>query len=295
MKTSKTLIVVIGLLMIALFGSCQKEKVGVYAPKKKIQQIYYSWSSTEKQPYQHWVWDGDKLSSITHYFNFDMKGDTWEEVFTYEDNRLARVDDPSHLEYITYNYSDNHLRTATVFFRNTIVCTWAIGYEGDRISQLTGTFYSKNTDGHEMRLNPLSHLLPLNLCQQISLCEKQEALQRHNNESYSISLKLSWEKNNISKVVCANGDDYIVFQLQYDDKCCPLYGFMGGLDDYVYNFSTGHTGFTKNNVTSLISTEDHYVDTIHYAYQYDRDKYPILQTMYYSENTDEKRVFYYEY
>ena len=41
--------------------------------------------------------------------------------------------------------------------------------------------------------------------------------------------------------------------------------------------------------------EDDYADTIRYAYQYDRDGYPILQTMYYADEPDDKMVLYFEY
>ena len=74
--------IVLGLMLAVAFTSCHKDKTGVYAPKKKIQQIYYSWSDTEKKPFQHWEWNGDKLNSITHYSDFDFKADTWVENFT---------------------------------------------------------------------------------------------------------------------------------------------------------------------------------------------------------------------
>lgn len=85
------------------------------------------------------------------------------------------------------------------------------------------------------------------------------------------------------------------FLLQYDDKNCPWYGLMGGLEDYLINFTNGHTVFSKNNVTSIILKEDDDADTIRYAYQYDSDKYPILQTMYEAYAPDDKQVFYIEY
>ena len=121
------------------------------------------------------------------------------------------------------------------------------------------------------------------------------ASQRHEEETYTFALLLTWKDNNISKIIFTGDGEYMDFQLQYDDKNCPWYGFLGGLEDYLVNFTYGHTGFTKHNVTSIIFTEDNYVDTICYAYQYDRDNYPVLQTMYESDDIDDKQVLYFEY
>ena len=170
--------IVLGLMLAVAFTSCHKDKTGVYAPKKKIQQIYYSWSDTEKKPFQHWEWNGDKLNSITHYSDFDFKADTWVENFTYDNNnRVTRVDNYTNSEYITYEYDGNHLKTATVFYRNAIACTWAISYDGDKISKMMGTFYDDfKKDGATLHLNPLSHLLPPNVCKSVAQCEQRRPM-----------------------------------------------------------------------------------------------------------------------
>ena len=297
MKTIKLLGIVLGLLLITSLTACHKDKTGVYSPKKKIQQIYYSWSDTEKEPFQHWEWNGDKLSSITHYSDFDFKADTWIENFTYDNNnRVIRVDNYTNSEYITYEYDGDHLKSATVFYRNAIACTWAINYEDDKISKMTGTFYDTyKKDDAMQHLNPLSHLLPPNVCENVAKCEQRLTNQRGTQEAFTIALLLTWTDNNISKLVFTGDGEYMDFQLQYDDKKCPWYGFMGGLEDYLTNFSSGHTGFTKNNVTRIIMTEDDSADTICYAYQYNSNKYPVLQTMYESDDIDDKQVLYFEY
>lgn len=289
--------IALGLVLALSFTACQKEKAGVYTPKKKIQEISYSWNSTEKNPYQRWVWDGDRVSSITHYTDFELKRSSWEEIFTYEDNRIKRVDNPSDQEYITYEYSDDHLRSATVFYRNAIVCTWSVGYEGKHVTRLTGTFYDGKKGGHEMHLNPLSHLFPPDLCAHLAQCERQAAQCRYDDDNYIIALQLNWKNDNISEMVISIDDELFALHLQYDDKHSPWYGFMGSLEDHLTTFEAGSTCFTKHNVTSMVyvEMEDDYRDTARYAYQYDSDNYPILQTRYTSDNLDEKRVLYFEY
>ena len=211
MKNFKPLRIVLGLLLLASLASCQKDKTGTYTPKKKIQQIYYSWRNAEKEPFQHWEWNGDKLSSITHYSDYDFKkDDTWIENFTYENNRITRVDNYTNSEYITYEYDGDHLKSATVFYRNAIVCTWAISYDGNKINKMTGTFYDTyKKEGAQLQLNPLSHLLPPNVCESIAQCEQRMADQRHTEETYTIALLLTWNGDNINKIVfTGDGDSY---------------------------------------------------------------------------------------
>lgn len=297
MKTLKPKGIVVGLIFAVAFNSCQKDKTGVYSPKKKIQQIYYSSNRVDKTPFQHWEWNGDKLNSITHYSDYDFKGPSWIENFTYDkDNRVTRVDNYTNSEYITYDYDGDHLKSATLFHRNAIVCSWAISYEGDKISKMAGTFYeSYYKNRATLQLNPLSHLLPSSVCEKAMQCEQQIANQHHGKGIYTVVFLLTWTGDNISKIVFTGDGEYMDFQLLYDDKICPLYGFMGSLEDYYVNFLTGHTCFTKNNVRSIIVTEDNYSDTLCFAYQYNSDKYPVLQTMYYADDIDDKVVLYYEY
>lgn len=294
MKTIQSVTLVLGLLLAVSFTSCQKEQAGVYHPKKKIQQVFASSSHSDKAPYQHWDWNGDRLSSITHYSEFDYKGDIWIENFTYDNDRLTRVDNYTNAEYITYEYDGDNLKSATVFYRNAIVCTWTVSYEDKHINKMVGTIYDyyKKDDLH---LNPLAHLLPHSVCESVTQHEQELAAQRHQKGSYNLVLLLTWTDNNISKLVFTSEDDYFEFQLEYDDKICPMYGFMGNLEDYMSNFVSGHTGFTKNNVTSMVITEDDYKDTLRFAYQYDIDNYPVLQTLFMTDDPDDKQVLYYEY
>ena len=298
MKITKTLCIVLGILLAASFTSCQKEnnKAGVYAPKKKIQQVYYSADHLDKTPFEHLEWNGDKLNSITHYMDMGFKSDNWVEFFTYDDNRLTRVDNYTNSEYITYEYDGNHLKSATVFYRNAIACTWAISYEENHINKMVGTFYEYYyKDDATPHLNPLSHVLPQNIYQKVEKHQRQMEEQRHQKGNYTLVLLLSWTDDNISKLIITGDGEYAEIQMQYDDKNCPWYGFMGGLEDYLVNYTSGHTGFTKHNITSMVVTEGQYVDTVCFAYQYDSDKYPVLQTMYYLDDPDDKDILYFEY
>ncbi len=293
-RTVKFLLMLLIIAGTAPMTSCQKDKTGVYTPKKKIQRIYLSSDYLDKTPFQHWEWNDDKLNTITHYSESGYKGANWIEYFTYDGNRIIRVDNYTNSEYITYEYDGNHLKSATVYFRNSIVCTWTASYDGDHINKLTGTIYEPFFK-ENLHLDPLSHLLPPTVCDNVVKCEQQMAQERHQQETFTLVLLLTWTDDNISNIVFTGEGDYVDFQLQYDDKNCPWYNFMGGLEDYLLNFTTGHTGFTKHNITSMIVTEGDYSDTLRFAYQYDSDKYPILQTMYYVDEPDDKTVLYYEY
>lgn len=295
MKTSKTFSIALGLLLTVSLASCQKEvQPGAYSPKKKVQRIYYALSGQEKEPFQHWEWNGDHLSSITHYHDYGLKGDTWIEDFTYENNRITRVDNYTNSEYVTYDYDGDHLKTVTMFYQNSIISTWTISYDGKHINKMAGTLYGAKK-GAKLHLNPLSHLLPSDICANVTKHGQQMVEQCQKDDAISVVLLLTWTDDNISKVVYTGDGEYLNMQLQYDDMNCPWYGFLGGLEDYLVNFSTGHTGFTQHNLTSIVITEDQYVDSVCFAYQYDSDKYPVFQTMYYADDIDDKTILYFEY
>lgn len=293
MRHIKTLFT-LGLLLGLGLTACHKDKQGVYQPKKKIQQIQYSSNYTPKSPYQLWDWNGDQLSSVTHCANF-LKSE-WIESFTYDDGRISRVDNYNNNEYVTYDYDGDQLKSATLFYRNTIICTWTASYNNGKIGKLIGTIYEGfKANRAQLTLDPLAGLLPQELSQQVAQHEQQTALRGNSVEPVTTVLLLTWDGDHIDKLIFTGDGDYLSFELKYDDKICPMYGFMGGMEDYYTHFVTGHTGFTKNNVTRIILTEDHYVDTICFAYQYDADKYPVLQTIYYTDEPDNKMVLYYEY
>jgi hypothetical protein len=106
---------------------------------------------------------------------------------------------------------------------------------------------------------------------------------------------LTWTGDNISKIVISFDEGIISLVMEYDNKNCPFYGLTGNPEDYMIDAIAGHNCFSKNNVTQLIYTEDHYVDTVRYAYQYNSDNYPILETLYNIKEEDSKNVYYYEY
>ena len=293
MKHFKSFIA-LGILLTLGLAACHKDKTGVYQPKKKIQQIYYSSNHIPKTPYQLWDWNGNQLSSVTHY-QHNMKSE-WIESFSYDNGRISRVDNYNNNEYVTYEYDGDQLKSATLFYRNTIICTWTTSYNNDKLSKLIGTIYEGfKANRARLTLDPLSGLLPQELSQQVAQREQQQVMRNTTDEPITLVLLLTWDGEHIDKLVFTGDGDYMSFQMEYDDKICPMYGFMGCMEDYYTNFGTGHTGFTKNNVTRMIVTEDHYVDTLCFAYQYDADKYPVLQTIYYADEPDNKMVLYYEY
>lgn len=293
MRHFKPFIVPVLLLALGL-TACHKDKAGIYQPKKKIQQIYYSEANSDKIPFQVWDWSGSQLSSITHFESL-MKS-TWTEHFTYDNGRLSRVDNYNNKEYITYDYADDQLKTANIFYRNTLVCTWTASYDNGKLNKLTGTIYEGyKASRAELTLDPLAGLLPKEVSQQVAQREQQQALRSTTDEPMTLVLLLTWDNDQIHKIIAISDELSMSFMMQYDDKNCPFNGFMGGLEDYYTNFSTGHTGFTKNNVTQIVVNEGQHNDTVCYAYQYDADKYPILQTMYEAAYPDDKMVLYYEY
>jgi hypothetical protein len=159
------------------------------------------------------------------------------EQFTYDqNNRITRVDDFTHSSYISYDYDGDNLKSATVFYNNAIVSTWAIEYEDNKISKLTGTIYENyyKASGEVLHLDPLSHLFPTCLYEKVAQCEQKLAEQRQTNKTYSLVLLVTWTGQNITKLIMTGDGDYTSFDMQYDDKINTAKWFDGDYRKLLY-------------------------------------------------------------
>ena len=84
----KVLILSLCAVLCAALISCEKEKPGVYNPKKKIQKIYCE-NDGEKVLDQVWNWSGKLLNRIDYYYHGNVAG---SDVYSYDSkNRIVRI------------------------------------------------------------------------------------------------------------------------------------------------------------------------------------------------------------
>lgn len=263
--------------MVASFSSCKKE--GVYKPKEKISRIYEHYSDGEKELREVWTWDEKKLQRIDHYSD---GGDlSWSEEFTYnKKGQVERVDCYEDSEYTEYTYDGRKLSKATYYYRGSIETEHIYKHDGENITEIEITYFDNKKRNSHLRdegYNPLRMLLQGNNYQTL-----KNAIERIHTSIDIVTVKLEWEKKNVSKIEIIEGSYRFTADFKYDDKLNPFKNLFG-----LYVDGDVDEGYllSKNNVI-----EKHYTETSHgetytgkreYSYSYD-GKFPTVQRYTYS-------------
>lgn len=286
MKRFKPMAMLLGMLVLASLSSCTKE--GVYTPKKKIQRVYYSSTYTDKYLSQSWDWDGKLLEAINHYSGGNL---SWTENFSYDGNRLVRIDDYLSSEYITYAYDGKQLKSADYYYKGNLELSTAYTYANGKLSKMVITEYGSKKSEKDRRLQNMNMPFQSEVVEVVSKFMAKAAASRMEKDFYIVSLQFTWDGDNVSKMIENEDGIMRTVTLQYDTKINPLKGFHNLFSDVDGDF----LNWSKNNVTKMIvarSGEDNHVIT--FTYQYNSDDYP---TMVIQRDADEDYQYttYYDY
>lgn len=286
MKRFKPMAMLLGMLVLASLSSCTKE--GVYTPKKKIQRVYYSSTYTDKYLSQSWDWDGKLLEAINHYSGGNL---SWTENFSYDGNRLVRIDDYLSSEYITYAYDGKQLKSADYYIKGNLVLSTAYTYADGKLSKMVITEYGSKKSEKDRRLQNMNMPFQSEVVEVVSKFMAKAAANRMEKDFYIVSLQFTWDGDNVSKMIQTEDGFMATATLQYDTKINPLKGFHNLFSDVDGDF----LNWSKNNVTKMIVTEpgdDNNVIT--FTYQYNSDDYPTMVIRRYADE-DAQYTTYYDY
>lgn len=277
--------------LLFVMGSCQKD--GVYNPKKKIDRIYYSfsssedsWMNTDKYLKEVWNWDKNLLKSITYY---DEEGEKmFTESYKYEKKRLSEVTWGTNSKYIL-NYDKKHISRIDYYSENTLSGTFNFTYDGKHLSEIEIISLVNKGASSPMPAAIFRFFLP-NFDEQ---CATQ-LLNRINNtksrkakESYT--LKFEWDGKNISKITEVWDDDLSSTSYYYDDKTNPFKGLFD-IDEFYYTDI-----YSANNVVKEISSYENEISESEYVYTYD-GKFPVTKSYsYHDDDFSYSYTYYYEY
>ncbi len=313
-----TLILMAAMLMMTA-GSCKKDKTdvngdgngtttndGIFNPSQKISKYYY-WDEYEEEKIleQVWNWDGKQLSSI------DYPNSSYSQYFTYDHNRLSRVD--YNRAYVEFQYADGKLKKVSMYYDYELETEFTISHgSNNKISKIECVYYDGKKSGREM-FDPLGLFLPRGIAANLESNREKRYSSRNAKDDgvETVSITLTWDGDNVVKAYVdgyyEEGDFYETFTedytCYYDNKNNPKYGYM---DRYFPNLSA----FSKNNITKYICTEhemeyengvlvEEENETYEYrfTYQYDEANYPTVveETHSYESGSTYTYKYFYEY
>lgn len=284
----KSVLLLAALMFTATFSSCLKDKEGEYKPKEQISRVFRDYGEGDgKELKEVWNWDKKMLTSIDHYSDGYL---SWTEDFTYnKKNQLERVDCYADRETVEYLYDGNKLNKSTYYYKGSIEEEYTFKYDGNKISEIE-IFYMDKSKGEKRLLNeghnPIKMMLDENSYQEVNkFIAKKEA------SRYIITMKLEWEKNNVSKMTLEAGTERLVFDFKHDDKINPYKNFFDLYTFYSEEWNDVELSFSKNNVTETRATYtdegESETEITKYSYTYD-GKVPTVQRATYTEQ-------YYDY
>lgn len=290
-------ILLVYVALILSFWGCEKDNLGYYNPKLKIQQIYEETNGHYLK--ERWIWNGDLLTRIDFYRkNGDIQ---YSHTYSYDKDRLARIDADG--QYTEFLYDKNTLTTINTYVGNQLAETYKLSYNGKKLSQMQ---IAKEGKGMSMpAFNMLSHLMPdyyPMMCSQLSSNSKGE-----NYNFSAATVDFVWEGDNIQymkmKVNRPDSVQKITFTYMYDDQINPQNHFFPLLLDHSLLNDNPRTLFcSKNNATSVHVTKEQgfhsQTEAFTYAYDYYK-KYPtkVYKTYFDRITMEEKKelLFTYQY
>ena len=291
-----------------LFSACNKE--GVYTPKKKLSTVYYQKAGSEqKDLYEEYLWNGNKLASriskgslINQYFN-DV-----ELVPTYDGKRVVRVDEKVSGDYVDYFY-EGKLLTKLVYHSGNMTAEAMVEHKDGKISRV---FFPKaKATGEDVIAKLMRVFVP-----QEQIQDMHKVLKQNSKSLAAVDAEVlwTWDGDNVVEIVSNlydEEDDEIpvtnyVAKLSHDNNLNPYAISWAdfGSELQIAQQSYGCTYFTlsKNNIVRIEHTNtitmsflpepivQQFVEEI--AYEYD-GKYPVKATR--TEEGNVEYTLYYEY
>ena len=125
------------LILCALFNSCQKDQA--YNPEQKIKKIYIMRDIfSPKILWQEWTWDENKLMRIDYYPDDNSLSAT--EYYTYEENKLIKVEDSE--GYFQISYTGFKYNKIEYFKKddNLLIASWDFSYRNNKVSKIILTY-----------------------------------------------------------------------------------------------------------------------------------------------------------
>lgn len=276
MRMRKLIIAVLALM--TFLTACEKEYLGTFSPKKKINKIYVK-SGSNTILSEEWTWFNGLLLKIDHYKDNGKEIDYTVE-YKYDGTRVSEV--VSKDEKVQYHYDGKQLSSMDYFYKNIYMESYNFEYSKDgKPEKILFTIENAQNDG-KRHLSPLGNLDPAGDAAEILVGESGAKGGETTGE-----IKMDWDGGNIIKASILryaeqslSEDPTITYNYTYDKQKSPFAGLMSYKINNIFDETSVNGNFDANNVMSTHRTV--YKDNLHryrteswtYEYEY-KNKFPV--------------------
>ncbi len=263
--------IVVGFVLLSAFYACQKDQLGVYNPKMKLEKVY----NEEDEHYllEQWTWNDNLLAKIDFYRQNGNIQRSHEYIYN-DENRLLSIEmDDQHTDFL---YEGKLLKTINTYSGDNLVETYDLTFTKDKLSHLS----LKKTAKAYGNGGLLSCFLPGN-GEFSEICAERGSKAETYNFS-NVEADFIWDGDNVSyvKMTVARPDSTqrLTFSYVYDQYFNPKNGFLTLYPDHaLLNDQPEYMFCSKNNVKGVMVTDqyDVFSDTESFTYSYEyNNKFP---------------------
>lgn len=286
------------IFLFTTFYACNKDILGEYNPKMKIEKIYDE--SDGRYLKEHWLWDGDLLKRIDYYRkngNLD-----YSQNYVYDGKRLSRIEMGD--QYSEFLYDGNKLTTINTYHGTRKVETYSFTFEKKKLAHIS---IERDADTKEsVSFFPLSLFVPTDYCTTESVFSHGDS-KREKYDFSKAEVDLIWQGDNVQymKMQLTRPDSIqkLTFTYVYDQGINPRNGFFILFpEQQLLNDNPAYLFCSKNNAVSVFVTDQYDVhsksDSYTYGYEYYK-KYPtkVFKTFINVQtyNSDSTLLYSYQY
>lgn len=273
-----------------LFTACNKEE-GIYTPSKKIQKII-TYSSdvddgSEPGEYENWTWnDNNTLAKIDYFENHELY---YSCLFNYDGKQMIGINIPEFNTYVHFKYEGKQLAESNLYEKGDLLMTTYYTHKDGKVRHIELKDYKTSIDA-----KLLQWLLPIprTIQEKFVALLKEEMAQNRTKNQYTVTMDLTWKKNNVSKITytsnSASDNNTLVFEFTYDDFKNPFYNLFST----TFEPTSAPDTYSKNNMlTCKYSRDGNVFLTEEYTYIY-KGKYPVTCALAHTEHPSYQKYIY---
>ena len=284
------------LVAVFAFSSCEKDTLGVFNPKVKINKIYSE--SDGHYLKEQWNWNDNELHDVKYY---KKNGDLDHTCrYQYENGRLTRIDmEEQHTDFV---YEGKMLSSIEMYEGDQLLETYSLSFDKQKLSHISIRKYSKSVSE---KTPDLMQFFSPGCESPFDLCRSVTGVKREHYDYSAAEIDFLWEENNVKdmKMTISRPDSIqkLTFTYVYDNNLNPKKNYFPLLVNQLFLNDEPQSFFcSANNAVGIYITDSYDIFSKSYSFTYAYDYYKKYPTKVYSTSPDyesytEKKELLYSY